>query len=114
MNPERLQILQMVAEGKITPAEAERLIEALDSHDAKETKSLSGQSLRLQVFEDNKPKLRVSIPMELGRIVLGFLPQDSPVRDIDWDSLTQMVKKGASGKVMEVADARYRVELFIE
>lgn len=114
MNEERLHILQMVAEGKLTANEAERLIEALDVPDEKETRPFSGQLLRFRVFENNKAKLHVNIPLELGRIVLGFLPQDSRARNIDWDSFTKMVKEGASGKVMEVSDERYRVELFVE
>lgn len=89
MNEQRRQILQMLAEGKITADEAERLISALEtpaSKSAEPEPSQSGKTnpkyLRVQVDseehgEDGPTKVNVRVPMQLLRAgvkLAGLVP----------------------------------------
>ena len=89
MNEHRRQILQMLAEGKISPDEAERLIAALAEPSAAGASDSSSAAsakprpkyLRVQVdSEDNKDgptKVNVRVPMQLLRAgvkLAGLIP----------------------------------------
>jgi|UniRef100_A0A7C6ELS4 hypothetical protein len=68
MSEERRKILHMVAEGKITPEEAERLLSVL-----KETKDRA-HFFRVRVYDRNngKTKVKVDIPLGVLRLLLKF------------------------------------------
>ncbi|MDH4212076.1 MAG: hypothetical protein OEV79_11575 [candidate division WOR-3 bacterium] len=79
MSEERKKILNMVAEGKLTPEEADRLLDALkDAHGKK-------RFFRIRVYDKNnrdKPKVRVNIPIavlklasRIGTAFKGIMPE---------------------------------------
>jgi len=79
MSEERRKILNMVAEGKLTPEEADRLIDALKDSRGKK------RFFKVRVFDGNrseKPKVNVNIPIavlklasKMGVAFKGMMPE---------------------------------------
>ncbi len=75
MNPDRLRILKMLSDGKISADEAERLMDALDAKPAQTDATppaLSGPARYLRVLVDTADhsgptKVNVRVPMQLLR-----------------------------------------------
>lgn len=81
MSSERERILQMVADGKITPSEADDLLEAMNSSNQKEASQKPGTDivqtiakrtdklkyLRVQVDSDDGDKVNVKVPLAILR-----------------------------------------------
>ena len=83
MSEEKRKILQMVAEGKLTPEEADRLLEAVN--DASKGKK---KFFKVRVYEkdSDKPKVRVDIPIavlkltaKIGSAFKSVLPESAKV-----------------------------------
>jgi len=69
MSEEKKKILQMVAEGKLTPEEADRLLNALSEAQGKK------RFFKVRVYEKNdreNPKVRVNIPVAVLKIASRF------------------------------------------
>jgi hypothetical protein len=64
---EKLKILKMVEEGKISSDEAHKLLEALEAKPI-ENKA-KGKWLKVRVFENGAQKVNVRIPLKLIRIL---------------------------------------------
>lgn len=95
MSEERKKILKMVAEGKITADEADRLLGALREPDAR------GRFLKVRVIDEgrNRTKARIDIPigvvkaaLKIGTLFKGVIPEGQTVkvqgRDISLDNVT--------------------------
>ena len=120
---ERMKILQMLEEGKISPDEATTLLRALDGghRAAPGTPSPSGDNryLRVQVTDlaTGKAKVNVTIPMGLVgaglRIAERFAPE---FEDFDLEELEELLSSGAVGKMVEVRDEEDNelVEVYVE
>ncbi len=131
MSEERRKILNMVAEGKITPEEAERLLGVL--------KDESGRAkfLRVRVYEKNKekPRIKVDVPINALRLLLklgtkfqGLAPEGLKMnikgKELHLDEFTPemldsiLSEIGESGRfnLVEVDDTEKdeRVEVYIE
>lgn len=65
MSEERKKILNMVAEGKITPEEADRLLGAL-----KETEART-RFFRVRIYDKNRDKLKVKVDIPIGVLKLA-------------------------------------------
>jgi polyhydroxyalkanoate synthesis regulator phasin len=86
MSEERKKILEMLATGKITADEAERLIAALETAESRERQSSAPQSpggkpryLRI-VVDDAEHKVNVRVPMKLIRAGIklsALIPQQA-------------------------------------
>jgi hypothetical protein len=122
---EKLQILKMVEEGKISSAEGLELMDALDKGE-KEDRIAGGQNakwLRIDVkAENNKTKAKVNIPLSLVDVGLKigskFAPElkEAGLDKLDLNEIIQTVKDGAQGKIVEVDDEEHgtRVEVYVE
>jgi hypothetical protein len=118
---ERLKILQMVEDKKITPEEAARLLSALARGERKRQEESETESrwLRVRVTDlhSGKPSVNVTIPMRLVNVGLKvgarFIPD---VEGIELGELAQALRQGMSGKVMDVVDEDegQRVEIYVE
>ncbi len=65
MSEEKIKILQMVADGKLTPGEAERLLDALSESQQKK------RFFRVRVFTQKNrenPKVKVDIPVSVLKL----------------------------------------------
>jgi hypothetical protein len=124
-NEEKLQILKMIEEGKITSAEGLELMEALEKGEKSENLTVNQKSrwLRIDVrAENNKTKAKVNIPLSLVDIGLKiggrFAPElkEAGLDKIDINEIVQMVKDGAHGKIVEVDDEENgtKIEVYVE
>lgn len=123
---ERMRILQMIQEGKVTAEEGARLLEALGASqkDAgappRSPRPLrDSRILRVRItdLETGKTKVNVNVPMSLVNVgvKLGarFMPNHA---DIDFDDLMDAIREGASGQLVDVEDVESgeHVEVWVE
>lgn len=123
---ERMRILKMIREGKITAEEGTNLLSALSGSQKEARKPAARQSgeprwfrVRVTDMVTGKTKTTVNIPlslMEWGlQIGAHFAPE---VRDVNVDQLMESLRTGATmdGKIVDVIDDEdgEHVEIFIE
>ena len=121
---ERMKILSMIREGKISAEEGAKLLAALgDTEKASRVPSTrtAGEPrwfrVRVTDLVNGKTKVSVNIPiglMEWGmQIGAQFAPE---VGDLDFEQLKEMLQSGVEGKVVDVIDEEdgEHVEIFIE
>jgi hypothetical protein len=118
---ERLRILKLIEEGKITAEEGARLLAALNKGSRRQASA--GESdlrwLRVRVTDlrSGKPALSVNLPMSVVNVGLRvgarFVPD---VEGIDLTSVASALQKGVTGKIMDVVDEDegQRVEIYVE
>jgi hypothetical protein len=127
---ERLKILKMIQEGKITAEEGSQLIGALDSDSAtvqpdpaKEVsgspRGKSGRWFHIRVTDkvEGKTRVNVRIPISLLQVGLKIGAKFSPeVEKIDMDELTQFLNSNETGPIIDVEDGEENehVEIFVE
>jgi DUF4097 and DUF4098 domain-containing protein YvlB len=122
---ERMRILRMIQEGKITAEEGAKLISALqESRKGGERSSSAaaerrGSWLRVRVTDVLTGRAKVNVNLPLGLIDAGlkigaqYAPQ---LEGFDVENLISQVKSGTSGKIIDVIDEEdgEHVEIFIE
>jgi len=124
-NEERLRILKMVEEGKISAADGARLLEALSVSDkrrpepASQPASGTARWLRVRVtdLQTGKDRVNVNIPMNLVNVGLKMGARFAPdMEGVNLAEITELVRSGATGKLVEVEDLEdgERVEIFVE
>ena len=123
VSEERMKILQMLEDGKISPDEATTLLRALDGGQRAApggpVPSSNSRFLRVQVTDLNtgKAKVNVTIPMGLVgaglRIAERFAPE---FEGFDMEELEVLLASGAIGKMVEVRDEEDNelVEVYVE
>lgn len=120
---ERMQILEMVEEGKINPSEAKELLDALegDQEEIAPKKDARWLKIRVRTMDDN-PKVNVNIPISLVEVGLKLAKKFDPkleeagLDQIDLDEIIEAVKNGAEGKIVDVEDEenQTRVKIYVE
>ena len=86
MGKEREKILQMLADGKISPQEADELIDAIGKKpetavvvkslkDGKGKVNLSGK-LRIEVKSASGDDVKIAVPLKLANLITTFVPKD--------------------------------------
>lgn len=120
---ERLQILKMVQEGKITVLEAGKLLNAVDEPTST---SMVGEVkwLRVKVLDlhTGKAKVNFNLPIALLEVGLSigmkFVPEGvlRGAKGIDFKQIIDAIRNGAMGKLVEVEDEDegIRVEVVVE
>ena len=122
---ERMKILNMVAEGKISAEEGAKLLAALAEGSKKAEVSLKmGRPstprwfrVRVTDLETGKDKVNVNLPMSLvdvgTRMGARFAPE---LEDMDFAEIMEQIQSGAQGKIIEVEDVDEgeRVEIYVE
>jgi DUF4097 and DUF4098 domain-containing protein YvlB len=128
MENERTQILKMVEEGKIKADEAAKLLEAVSqpgegvTETAVEKVGKKKKWLKIRVYEGDleKPKVRVTLPLGLIKMVSKVIPQSARVqleeKEIDLEQILSQIEDVEGGKIIEVQDDEdnERVEIVIE
>ncbi|HBG77034.1 MAG TPA: hypothetical protein DDW86_08770 [Clostridiales bacterium] len=132
MREEMKKILQMVEEKKITVEEAEKLLDAmgpeepepvlLESEEPTDSLNLKGKFLRLRVSEEGEQKVQINLPLSVVEVGLKigmqvgpkFAPEMEKLEGIDFNELLEAVKKGATGKLLEVKDDGDLVEIYVD
>ncbi|MFP3853670.1 MAG: SHOCT-like domain-containing protein [Anaerolineales bacterium] len=120
---ERLKILQMLEEGKITAEEASQLIRALGKQGRKRRPVPTPQSeprwLRVRVTEPDKDRASVNVNLPLNMVNVGlkmgarFIPE---FEGLDLEELGEALRAGLTGKIVDVVDEEdgSHVEVYIE
>ncbi len=122
---ERMRVLQMVAEGKITAEDGVQLLEALRAGDSTDKRSpktpptSQPRWLRVRVTDSStgRDKVNINIPIGLVNVGLKMGARFVDEREgIDFEQLTSLVESGRTGKILEVEDIEKgeRVEIFAE
>ena len=119
---ERLKILKMIDEGKISAEEGAKLLAALaESRQPKSktpmrTATGSARWLRVRVTDTftGKTKATVNLPLRLVDAGLNIASQYAP--NVAFDELVEAINAGAEGKIIDVMDDEdgEHVEIFIE
>jgi hypothetical protein len=121
---ERMQILKMIEEGKISAKDGAELLRALD-RDKEESPAepMKGASaarwFRVRITDTNSGKNKVNVNIPIGLVNVGmkmgakFTPE---IEGFNLNDLMQAVRSGRQGKVMDVVseDESERVEIFVE
>ncbi len=139
---ERLKILKMVQEGKITPEDAAQLLEAINAGstaNAEKARRAAGPGaagfpfgpegpqvpgrkprfLRVRVTDTDSGRPRVNVRLPVSMVSVGlkmgskFAPQ---VEGLDADQLMQIIESGETGQIVDVFDEEdgEHVEVFLE
>ncbi|HZY45597.1 MAG TPA: hypothetical protein VFF70_12705 [Anaerolineae bacterium] len=122
---ERMQILKMIQEGKISAEEGSKLLQALSAGKA-DKRSPSSTTVggdvrwfrvRVTDLASGKNKVNVNIPMGLVNVALKMGARFAPnIEGAKYNEMVQAIKSGASGKIIDVTDDQdgERVEIFVE
>ncbi len=121
---ERLQILKMIEEGKISAAEGADLLRALDKKDAgSAAEPLRGASqprwfrVRITDTGTGKNKVNVNIPMGLVQVGMKMGARFAPdIESVNYEELMDSIRMGKQGKVIDITDEDdgERIEIFVE
>ena len=128
---ERLKVLTMVQEGKITAEEAVDLLEALEESDSENRRKTPrppvqpgidgrvGRWLQMRVTDTDTGKVRVNVRLPLGVVKAGlkmgmrFVPE---VEGLEKEDLLTAIDSGSVGKVFDLFDDNdgEHIEVIIE
>jgi len=118
---ERMKILKMIDEGKITAEEGARLLSTLS--DSRKTqpkvslrKSGGARWLRVRVTDMRTGRAKATVNLPLGLVDAGLNIASQYAPDIAFDQLLEAINEGAEGKIIDVMDEEdgEHVEIFIE
>lgn len=121
LKEEKMQILKMIEEGKVTSKDGLELLSALEEKEnLPVTKSSKWIKIRVQDPEDNT-KVNVNIPLALVDVGLKIASKvspdlkDSDLNGIDFNEIAELVKSGAEGKLIDIeSDNGEKVEIIVE
>jgi hypothetical protein len=121
---ERMRILKMIEEGKITAEDGARLLSALgDSGGARGQGVGRGQRggkwLRIKVTDIASGKSKASVQIPIGLVDAGmkigahFAPE---VEGVDMSNVMDALRSGVTGKIIDVTDDEdgEHVEIYVE
>lgn len=120
---ERVKILNMVAEGKISAEEGAQLLKALrDTTPKARPASVSSSEpryLRVRVtsLEAGQVKANINIPMSLINVGLRMGARFAPdLEGVDFEEVMEAIRHGQRGKIIDVEDEEggERVEIYVE
>lgn len=120
---EKLHILRMLEEGKVSAEEAAKLLEAVGASADAPTGGVRRRNrfLRVHVMEGERTKVNVNVPLDLARVALRFVPKDALKGHgidelVDLDEIVRLLEEGFEGKIVDVEDedSNTRVEVRVE
>jgi hypothetical protein len=123
---ERMKILKMIEEGKITAEDGAKLLAALaeSRKTPSAAMSLTGTGsearwfrVRVTDLASGKTKVNVNIPMGLVNVGIKMGARFAPDLDAEqMETLAEALKSGATGKLLDVTDEEdgEHVEIFVE
>ncbi len=121
---ERMQILKMIQEGKITAEEGARLLAALAEGARSEKKAAGGPGaspswfrVRVSDLASGRDKVNVNIPMGLVNVGIKMGARFAPeIEGVNPDEIMAALKSGTQGKIIDVINEEdgEHVEIFVE
>ena len=102
LKEERMQVLKLLENGKISPEEASKLLTALDSSTKREAStSANARWLRVRVNNKKTGKQKVNINLPIGLVNVAvkmgakFAPKE--MEDFDLDEIIAAIQSGERG-----------------
>ncbi len=121
---ERMQILKMIEEGKISAEDGAKLLAALaagSKADATRREAAGGSAKQFRVrvtdLTSGRNKVNINIPMSLVNVGLKMGARFAPdIEGINFDEIVAAIKSGSQGKIVDVVDEEdgERVEIYVE
>ncbi len=123
---EKMQILTMVKDGKISTEEGVKLLDALDNSGNASTQTVNitnkAKWLKIRVFDpEDATKVNVTLPISLINIGVKLAGKFSPefkeagLTESDMEEIFTAIKNGETGKIVEVdSEDGTKVEIVIE
>jgi hypothetical protein len=116
---ERLKILEMIREGKISAEEGARLLQALQTGAKKAEGGRDPRWLRIRVTDvkTGQTKVNVNIPMSLVNVGIKMGARFAPTgANFNYDEVMSAIRNGATGKIVDLEDQTEgeRVEIWSE
>ena len=118
---ERLKILQMIQDGKITPEDGAKLLEALNRGAGRTTGRVpvnvdDNRYVRIRVTDTFTGRAKVSVNLPLSLVSAGIGIAAKYVPGVEEEYLMEAISSGLTGKVIDVIDEQEgdHVEIFIE
>ena len=126
---ERMKVLKMIEEGKVSPEEGAKLLAALAESRKPPPRPAGAASfaapeggprwfrVRVTDMVTGKPKVNVNIPMGLVSVGLKMGARFAPGLEMEqMEELSAALQSGATGKIMDVTDEEdgEHVEIFVE
>ena len=119
---ERMKILRMIDEGKLTAEEGAKLLAALtESRRPPRRPAVPGPGggarwLRIRVTDINSGRAKATVNLPLGLVDAGLNIAAQYAPGINFEELTEAIKSGVEGKIIDVVDEEdgEHVEIFIE
>ncbi len=122
---ERMQILKMIEEGKISAEEGAKLLAALSAGSKADAgrQDVQGASARRQFrvrvtdLATGRNKVNINIPMSLVNVGLKMGARFAPdIEGVDLEEVIAAIKSGSQGKIVDVVDEEdsERVEIYVE
>jgi hypothetical protein len=118
---ERIQVLNLIASGKITAEEGSKLLRALEegSHPRETDAPTRPRLFRVRVTDlaSGKAKVNVSIPMGLVNVGVRMGARFAPgIEGFNYEEIVTAIRQGAYGRIADITDenAGERVEIYVE
>jgi hypothetical protein len=121
-NDERLKILKMIDEGKITAEEGAKLLATL-GEGRKAARKISVRTayggarwLKVRVTDMVTGRAKATVNLPLGLVDAGLNIASKYAPDVAFEELVDAINAGAEGKIIDVYDEEdgEHVEIFIE
>ena len=123
---ERMLILRMIEDGKISAEEGAKLLASVNQEPVRTPKAMLAQKkaggaqwFRVRVSDSHTGKMKALVNLPIGlmdwglRVGAQFAPE---MEGLDLGELSEILQSGADGKIVEVIDEEdgEHVEIFIE
>lgn len=116
MNEDRLRILEMVRDGKITPEDGVRLLDELEPASGGDL----SRTVRVNIKDPGGRKIQLALPTRLATSIVRMVPEPLRAklkdRGISLDELFKAVQQGSTrGPIVDIKDpAGLVVEVTVE
>lgn len=124
MNEEKIKILKMLEEKKITSDEAMQLLETMERMESKESheKESRGRLLKIRVHEGNatNPQVNINVPIAWAKFLTPFLEGKLKQKleekgcPVDTAKIHEAIENAEPIKIIDVKDGDEHVEISIE
>lgn len=120
---ERMKILQMIQDGKISAEDGAKLLSALSEGSQTRQKRTIGKpreirNMRVRVTDTKSGKTKVSVNLPLSLVDAGLNIASNFMPDMDIDAageISTAINEGLSGKIIDVIDDDgEHIEIFID
>jgi hypothetical protein len=138
MSDEKIRVLEMIQNGKITAAEGLELLKALDASfiQQEDAANTGSRFLRIRITGGQNKKVNVNIPLSLLKAATKFasvgmklIPEEArqemqkkgvDLSNIDFDELVELIDQGlANGKLVDIdtddpKEGHTKIEIYVD